>query len=323
MQYSDRKFVILSPVDLDKLAGLAWYVVYQGPIQGTFDHYFPSVDTIKVHIAGTQFSKTYSPEETRWVMANHISLATFLKNNGSKALENLLLKLFGTWEQVIIGPQLRAECDAAQPPLPWTCPIPNHKLGFGHSESSSLMIPTSPTASQVSSQAHSPPSSQGFSPASSQTFSSQPSRGATAIHKSPRGVAMSPSKVLSSTTTSPSKSTPFKSSQPKTAPIKTSASPPLMRSVSSKSASYQPPANLGALLATTIRGYQQTSISVVIKHCLEGLRAIGDVEPLTRMGEVEGIQLLFEHLCEQYKEIAPGGGVDDEEADVTSVVETV
>ncbi|KAG8783817.1 hypothetical protein FRC12_019344 [Ceratobasidium sp. 428] len=256
----------------------------------------PTVNLLKLHIKGIRFSKMYSPEETCWVLRHHILFAAFLKINGSVPFRQLLLEVFKSWDKVIIGPQLRQLCNSVPNLIPWTSPILNYYLGYGGRACAPIgpSLVASPPILPAGSQSSSRSLSQQFSQ-SSLNLSSPGA--AHSSYRSPKAIGASPTRSCSATFTSLSKSSPSKSTQPKSLPGKAAASQALSRSPPGKgSASYQPLPNLGLALMATISGYQNTAATIVISACLAHLRALGDVKPDTRAGEIEAIQLLFEHL---------------------------
>ncbi|KAG8763363.1 hypothetical protein FRC12_008576 [Ceratobasidium sp. 428] len=254
-------------LDIDDLPDGPLYCVYEGPFPGVWKEYKPSVLQQRNKVPGASFCLTWSRQEALWVMKHKKSLATLLKQDGSYALYKVLIKLFGTWDNVIVGPQLREKANAQADPIPPTLPLDKNGIP--------MLVTEVEQPSQPSSQ-----TSQIASPQSSQGSLSQAS--------------MSYSFNYPGTMTSPAKSSSFKAPQPKHSYNKFSplASPPGQDRSRSKMSTPK--------LTPQQEQFRRDAAQLAADQCLEKLQWLGDINPQT---ELIAIDLLTESLWRRQIEL--------------------
>ncbi|KAG8689496.1 hypothetical protein FRC11_002290 [Ceratobasidium sp. 423] len=140
------------------------------------------------------FCKAYTWTEVEFVIANMVSLKEIIWSHGNNCLETILTDMFGGWEHVHIGKELRDEINKYSHPLRLA---PNELAAPGSvalSQSSGLSLSQAPMVKT-------PASSQSFSPnlsPASQTTPSQPSS-KRPLYASPGSSQDSPVRGLSGT----------------------------------------------------------------------------------------------------------------------------
>ncbi|KAG8720657.1 hypothetical protein FRC08_018569 [Ceratobasidium sp. 394] len=344
--------VTAPPLSIDDPPDPPYFLVYIGETIGIYTDYHPNVEILKS--TGThRFCKVFSHVEARWTMENGKTFVTYLQGTGTFSLVTLLFDLFESWDEVVVGPQVRDAALLSREPLPPTrlidingnettpeedmqrqvrtlgmslaeiegllgaLPDPgSHPSSQSRSLSSSQSWPLSSSQSRSlpPSQARSPPSrpypspqvqsfrfssSQAHSPSSSQTFTSRtsrvpPSRGATS---SQVGVLVSPAY---SPTTSPSRSSPLKSTQPKQSPAKRA----LPHAPSASSTQSRPPPTKGRPKPPGTDAqrnmHRQEAIDSFVYHTLQQSQRLGVVNLNV---ELTAIELLIEGLNSRRDEI--------------------
>ncbi|KAG8796451.1 hypothetical protein FRC12_022933 [Ceratobasidium sp. 428] len=122
-QLSRAQLQLTPSLDLDHLPDGPLYCVYQGSFTGVWKDYRPSVLEQRDKVPDARFCLTWSRPEALWTMNEQKSLVTLVEQEGSYALYKVLITLFGTWDNVIVGPKLRIAADKQVDPIPPTLPV--------------------------------------------------------------------------------------------------------------------------------------------------------------------------------------------------------